>query len=53
MYLYDNSGDGVDARLCARTSGGLLRKVHAELPRWIERDVDGLPVHPEPVDLRA
>ena len=27
VYVCDNSADGEDARLCARTESGLLRKV--------------------------
>jgi hypothetical protein len=31
VYIYDNSVDGVEARLCARTTDGQLRKVGAEI----------------------
>ena len=51
-YLYDNSVDGVDARLCARTADGQLRKVYGPLPAWIADALDGLPRHPDLVDLR-
>ena len=51
-YLYDNSIDGVDARLCARTADGQLRKVYGPLPAWIADALDGLPHHPDLVDLR-
>jgi predicted ABC-type ATPase len=34
VYIYDNSADGEDARLCARTESGLLRKVYGVLPQW-------------------
>lgn len=53
VYLYDNSIDDVDARLCARTSDGALRKVYGPLPTWVADEVDGLARHPEFVDLRA
>lgn len=51
-YLYDNSVDGVDARLCARVTEGRLRKVYGPLPEWIAAAIAGLPVHEELVDLR-
>ena len=53
VYLYDNSVDGVEARLCARTHGALLRKVYGELPTWVEDAVGTLPRHPAFVDARA
>lgn len=52
VYLYDNSIDNVDARLCARTSDGALRKVYGRLPVWVADAVDLLPRHDELVDLR-
>ncbi len=52
VYLYDNSLDGVGARLCARVTEGRLRKIYGELPAWIAAAVEGLPVHEELVDLR-
>jgi predicted ABC-type ATPase len=52
VYIYDNSVDDVEARLCARISEGLLRKVYGELPQWIADAVDTLPRHPEFLDLR-
>jgi predicted ABC-type ATPase len=53
VYVYDNSIDDVEARLCARTQDGTLRKVYADLPSWVEDAVDRLDRHPEFVDLRA
>jgi predicted ABC-type ATPase len=53
VYLYDNSVDSVDARLCARTHDGQLRKVHGSLPAWIESATAGLPRHPAFVDART
>lgn len=52
VYLYDNSIDGVEARLCARTENGTLRKVYGPLPSWLERAVEGLARHPDFIDLR-
>jgi predicted ABC-type ATPase len=53
VYIFDNSVDGVEARLCARTHEGLLRKVYGLLPDWVSAAVDGLPRHPAFVDLRV
>lgn len=52
VYVFDNSVDGVDARLCARTQDGQLRKVYGPLPRWVEAAVAHLPRHPAFADLR-
>jgi predicted ABC-type ATPase len=52
-YVYDNSVDGEEARLCARTQDACLRKVYGPLPEWVEDALSGLPRHPEFVDLRA
>jgi predicted ABC-type ATPase len=53
VYVYDNSVDDVEARLCARTIDGQLRKVYGPLPDWVADAIDGIPQHPEFVDLRA
>jgi predicted ABC-type ATPase len=53
VYIYDNSIDGVEARLCARTYEGALRKVYGPLPEWVEDAVGALPLHAEFVDLRT
>lgn len=53
VYVFDNSTDGVEARLCARTQGGLLRKVYTALPGWVADVVEPLGRHPSFVDLRA
>lgn len=53
VYVYDNSVDGVDAALCARTMDGRLRKVYGALPHWVSAAVDSLPRHADFVDLRA
>src|SRR5260221_133746 len=53
VYVYDNSIDDVEARLCARTTDGALRKIYGALPAWIEARVLELPRHPELVDRRG
>jgi predicted ABC-type ATPase len=52
VYVYDNSIDGVEARLCARTQDGQLRKIYGALPEWVSDAVEDLPRHPEFVDGR-
>jgi predicted ABC-type ATPase len=51
VYIYDNSVDAVEARLCARTQDGLLRKVYGPLPQWIGDAVTPLEKHTDFVDL--
>ncbi|MBX3466888.1 MAG: zeta toxin family protein [Planctomycetes bacterium] len=53
VYVFDNSIEGVEARLCARTEDGQLRKVYGALPAWVEAAVGALPRHANFVDLRA
>ncbi len=53
VYLFDNSIDDVDARLCARVSDAQLRKVYGALPAWVTEAVGELPAHAELVDLRV
>lgn len=53
VYVYDNSVDGVDARLCVRSQGGALRKVYGSLPSWIADAIAPLPRHEGFVDLRV
>ena len=53
VYVYDNSIDGKEASLCARTEDGLLRKVYASLPDWVAEATSALERHAEFVDLRA
>jgi predicted ABC-type ATPase len=52
-YIYDNSIDGQDARLCARTDAGLLRKVYASLPQWIDDCLGATQRHSEFIDVRV
>jgi predicted ABC-type ATPase len=53
VYIFDNSVDGVEARLCARTQEGQLQKVYTQLPAWVADVVEPLARHPGFVDLRA
>ena len=53
VYVYDNSVDGTEARLCVRTQDGLLRKVYGPLPEWIADATSALDRHPLFVDMRA
>jgi predicted ABC-type ATPase len=53
VYVYDNSVDGAEAALLARTSEGQLRKVYGPLPLWIADAVDPLPKHPDVMDARG
>ncbi len=53
VYIYDNSVDGVEARLCARTTDGQLRKVYGALPDWVADATRDLLRHPQFVDLRV
>ncbi len=52
-YIFDNSVDGSDARLCARTEDGTLRKVYGPLPAWAGAVLDPLPIHVDFIDLRS
>lgn len=49
VYIYDNSEDGVEARLRAHNG----RQVYGPLPEWIADVTRGLPHHPQFVDLRG
>lgn len=51
-YIFDNSEDGVDARLCARTENARLRKVYGNLPDWVATVALPLPRHAAFADLR-
>jgi predicted ABC-type ATPase len=52
-YVFDNSVENVEARLCARTQDAKLRKIYGDLPGWIADAIESLPRHPDFVDLRA
>ena len=53
VYVFDNSVDGVEARLCARIQDGQLRKVYGPLPAWVSAATEGLSRHPSFTDLRT
>lgn len=53
VYIYDNSVDREEARLCARTHDGTLRKIYGDLPQWVADAVDDLPRHAQFADARA
>jgi predicted ABC-type ATPase len=53
VYIFDNSEDGLEARLCARTEQGKLRKVYGALPDWVEQATQPLEKHEAFVDLRV
>ncbi len=53
VYVFDNSLDGIEARLCARTQDGKVRKLYGALPEWVAAVIDPLPRHPEFVDSRS
>jgi predicted ABC-type ATPase len=52
VYIYDNSIDDADARLCARTTEGQLRKIYSSLPEWVGDAVELIPHHSDFSDLR-
>jgi len=47
VYVFDNSIDDVDARLCVRASEGQLRKAYGSLPEWVQDAIADVPSHPE------
>lgn len=51
VYIYDNSVEAVEARLCARTQDGLLRKIYDVPLQWIADAIASLHRHPDFVDL--
>jgi predicted ABC-type ATPase len=53
VYVYDNSVENVEARLCFRTQDAQLRKVYCDLPEWVADSAQGLAKHPQFVDMRA
>ncbi len=52
VYVYDNSVEDADARLCVRTSDGAVRKIYGALPEWVADATSSLPRHAELVDAR-
>ena len=53
VYVYDNSVEHEEARLCVRTQDGLLRKVYGALPDWVADATRDLGRHPDFVDMRS
>ncbi len=53
VYVFDNSVDGTDARLLARTQDGALRKVYAGLVPWLEPVLAPLERHENYTDARG
>ena len=52
-YIFDNSIDGADARLCARCVDGQVRKVYGPQPTWIEDAISEVPPHHDFEDHRG
>jgi predicted ABC-type ATPase len=53
VYIYDNSKEDVEARLCVRVQDGMIRKVYESLPEWVSDSIRGLSEHKDFVDLRV
>ena len=53
VYVYDNSMEGMEASLCARTVDGELRKIYAPPPEWVADAIVSLKRHADFVDVRA
>jgi predicted ABC-type ATPase len=53
VYVYDNSIDGEEARLCARTEDQQIRKIYGSLPAWVEDALAQFKKHPRFVDGRS
>jgi predicted ABC-type ATPase len=53
VYIYDNSIENAEARLCARTQDGALRKIYGDLPEWVADTTRDLDRHVDFVDARA
>jgi predicted ABC-type ATPase len=47
VYIYDNSLEGQEAQLCARTRDGALHKVYGDPPTWVLDALRDLPNHSE------
>ena len=45
VYIYDNSLEGQEARLCARTRDGVLHRVYGDPPAWVVDALRDLPSH--------
>jgi predicted ABC-type ATPase len=53
VYVYDNSIEDREARLCARTQDAQLRKIYGALPDWVASVALQLDRHGEFADLRG
>jgi len=53
VYVFDNSIEDQDARLCVRLSDGAVRKVYGALPDWIVVATSGLSRHEKFEDMRS
>jgi predicted ABC-type ATPase len=47
VYVFDNSVDGVEPRLCVRTNDGQLRREYPPAVPWIRNLFGDVPRHPE------
>ncbi len=52
VYVFDNSPEGEEARLCLRLSDGSVRKIYGPLPDWVGAITAGLQRHAKFEDLR-
>jgi predicted ABC-type ATPase len=52
-YLFDNSVEGQEARLCMRLRDGAVRKIYGSLPSWVAAASQGLQRHAKFEDLRS
>jgi len=46
-YVFDNSIDGQEAHICARTIDGQLRKSYGQMPIWAASALSNIPQHPD------
>ena len=53
VYVFDNSVEDQDARLCVRVTEGRIRKVYGALPFWVQDAIAGVPWHDTAEDLRG
>jgi predicted ABC-type ATPase len=53
VYIYDNSIEDVEARLCARTTDGCIKTIYGVLPDWVSDAIAELPKHGDFEDLRT
>lgn len=46
-YVFDNTPEDVEARLCARVVDGQLRKAYGKARTWMNNALFDVPRHPE------